>query len=161
MTSEEAISIMKVIIHMLEPQYDTDRVEDAVDMAIKALEQEPCEDATLKDIFCMGCEYKEQEPCEDCISRKDALNVLYKYGEAYFPLSTAFKIENDIKNIPSVQPKSKTDVLDKIRAEIIKYESDGRLSVDEYPSCKECTDNVFETIYEILDKYKVESEGKE
>lgn len=37
---------------------------DACDMAIKALEQEPCEDATLKDIFCMGCEYKEQEPCE-------------------------------------------------------------------------------------------------
>lgn len=24
--------------------------------------QEPCEDATLRDIFCMGCEYKEQEP---------------------------------------------------------------------------------------------------
>ena len=23
--------------------------------------QEPCEDATLRDIFCMGCEYKEQE----------------------------------------------------------------------------------------------------
>ena len=35
---------------------------NAFDMAIKALEQEPCEDATLKDIFCMGCEYKEQEP---------------------------------------------------------------------------------------------------
>lgn len=36
--------------------------------------QEPCEDATLKDIFCIGCEYKEQKPicpnagvdCEDC-----------------------------------------------------------------------------------------------
>lgn len=28
----------------------------------RLLEQEPCEDATLKDIFCMGCEYKEQEP---------------------------------------------------------------------------------------------------
>lgn len=39
MTREEAISIMNVIIHMLEPQYDTDRIEDAVDMAIKALEQ--------------------------------------------------------------------------------------------------------------------------
>lgn len=39
MTIEEAISIMKVIVHMLEPQYDTDRIEDAVDMAIKALEQ--------------------------------------------------------------------------------------------------------------------------
>ena len=39
MTREEAISIMNVIVHMLEPQYDTDRIEDAVDMAIKALEQ--------------------------------------------------------------------------------------------------------------------------
>lgn len=35
---------------------------EAINMAIKALEQEPCDDATLKDIFCMGCEYKEQEP---------------------------------------------------------------------------------------------------
>ena len=41
MNREEAISIMNVIVHMLEPQYDTDRIEDAVDMAIKALEQEP------------------------------------------------------------------------------------------------------------------------
>ena len=40
MTREEAISIMNVIVHMLEPQYDTDRIEDAVEMAIKALEQE-------------------------------------------------------------------------------------------------------------------------
>ena len=44
MTREDAINIMKVIVHMLEEKYDTDRVEDAVDMAIKALEQEPCED---------------------------------------------------------------------------------------------------------------------
>lgn len=49
-------------------------------------------------------------------------------------------------------------VLDKIRAEIIKYEGDCRLSVDEYPSCKQCTDNVFGSIYAILDKYKAESE---
>lgn len=49
-------------------------------------------------------------------------------------------------------------VLDEIRAEIIKYEGDCRLSVDEYPSCKQCTDNVFESIYAILDKYKAESE---
>ena len=44
MTSDEAIGIMNVIVHMLEPQYDTDRIEDAVEMAIKALEQQPCED---------------------------------------------------------------------------------------------------------------------
>lgn len=52
----------------------------------------------------------------------------------------------------------KVDIFDKIRAEIIKYEGDCRLSVDEYPSCKQCTDNVFESIYAILDKYKAESE---
>ena len=49
MTTEEAISIMNVIIHMLEPQYDTERVEDAVSMAIKALEQQPCEDAISRE----------------------------------------------------------------------------------------------------------------
>lgn len=38
MTREDAISIMNVIVHMLEPQYDTDRIEDAVEMAIEALE---------------------------------------------------------------------------------------------------------------------------
>lgn len=48
--------------------------------------------------------------------------------------------------------------LDEIRAEIIKYEGDCRLSVDEYPSCKQCTDNVFESIYAIIDKWKTESE---
>jgi hypothetical protein len=52
----------------------------------------------------------------------------------------------------------KVDILDKIRAEIIEYEGDCRLSVDEYPSCKQCTDNVFESIYAILDKCKAESE---
>ena len=46
---------------------------EAFKIAIKALEQEPCEDATLKDIFCMGCEYKEQQPCGDAISRHDAI----------------------------------------------------------------------------------------
>ena len=48
--------------------------------------------------------------------------------------------------------------IDKIRADIIKYESDCRLSVDEYPLCKKCNDKVFKTIYGILDKYKAESE---
>lgn len=41
MTREDAISIMNVIVHMLEPQYDTGRIEDAVEMAIDALKQEP------------------------------------------------------------------------------------------------------------------------
>lgn len=52
----------------------------------------------------------------------------------------------------------RTIAIDKIRADIIKYESDCRLSVDEYPLCKKCNDKVFKTIYGILDKYKAESE---
>ena len=52
-------------------------------------------------------------------------------------------------------------VLDKVRAEITKYEGDCRLSVAEYQSCKQCTDNMFETIYGILGKYNTESEVKE
>ena len=50
MTTDEAISIMNVIVHMLEPQYDTDRVEDAVEMAIKALESVTALSADLKAI---------------------------------------------------------------------------------------------------------------
>ena len=57
MTREEAISIMSVIVHMLEPQYDTDRIEDAVEMAIKALsEQEPCEDAISRQAAIDGAD---------------------------------------------------------------------------------------------------------
>jgi hypothetical protein len=55
----------------------------------------------------------------------------------------------------------KVDIFDKIKADIISYEGDCRLSVDEYPSCKQCTDNVFESIYGILDKYKAEVKGEE
>jgi hypothetical protein len=61
MTREEAISIINVIIHMLEPQYDNDRVEEAVDMAIKALEQEPV-------YF---------PPCVDCNSKMNEIREAY------------------------------------------------------------------------------------
>lgn len=53
----------------------------ALDMAIKALEREPTDDATLKDIFCMGCEYKEQEHSEDAISRKSVIDVIERWLE--------------------------------------------------------------------------------
>ena len=65
-----------------------------------------------------------------------------------------------IKYADSVQPKPKTDVLDKIRAEIAMYEADCRLQggTDE---CEKCNSNVFGSIYRIIYKYKVESEDKE
>ena len=109
------------------------------------------------------------EPCGDCISRKALLEEIengikagnYEEGYEEYPhINDMDDIIECIKYADSVQPKPKTDVLDKIRAEIIKYEGDCRLSVDEYPSCKQCTDNVFETIYGIIDKYKAEREGE-
>lgn len=67
MTIDEAISIMNVIVHMLEPQYDTDRIEDAVDMAIKALESIP----KYKDAYGKGWDdgakasYEHLKMCEE------------------------------------------------------------------------------------------------
>lgn len=104
MTREEAISIMNVIIHMLEPQYDTDRIEYAVELAIKALEQEPSDDATLRDIFCMGCEYKEQEPCDDVISRQAVLDLAKFDGrDGLGSIIHAF----DVEQLPPVTPAEK------------------------------------------------------
>ena len=87
MTREEAINIMKVIVHMLEEKYDTDRVEDAVDMAIEAL---------------------SAEPCEDCISREAVLDAINKYIEKSQSRGTiddfiSFE-ELVVKDLPSVQP---------------------------------------------------------
>ena len=64
---------------------------------------------------------------------------------------------NEILNL-AIKALEQDSILDKIKAEIIKYEGDCRLSVDEYPSCEQCTNSVFGTIYGILDKYKAESE---
>lgn len=62
MAREEAINLLKQYIDYNNPDVpDFYTMEEACEVVIKALEQEPCEDATLKDIFCMGCEYKEQE----------------------------------------------------------------------------------------------------
>ena len=76
MTNEEAIAIIRKEYLCVDRDCDIERscgkcdlmmpskepILEAYKVAIKALEQEPCDDATLKDIFCMGCEYREQEP---------------------------------------------------------------------------------------------------
>ena len=63
MTREEAINIMKVIVHMLEEKYDTDRVEDAVEMAIKALEHEnyDCSNCLWYQIAQKNLDEREEE----------------------------------------------------------------------------------------------------
>lgn len=86
--------------------HSADEIVEAFDVAFKLLEQEPCEDATLKDIFCMGCEYKEQEPCEDAISRAEAIKIVDNMlmGERNHKI----KALEELEQLPSVQPKPKT-----------------------------------------------------
>lgn len=78
-------------------------ITEALDMAIEALKQEPTDDATLKDIFCMGCECKEQEPCTDAVSRQAIYDELEKWEwqELYLPIH--FK-ENIVDVLPPVEP---------------------------------------------------------
>lgn len=76
-------------------------------------------------------------------------------------LKFAHGYEKGLEDAEKIRKMEENRLLDEIRSEIIKYEGDCRLSVDEYPSCKQCTDNVFESIYGILDKYKAEVKGEE
>lgn len=116
MTREEAISIMNVIVYMLEPQYDTDRIEDAVEMAIKALEQEPkwipvSERLPEKDMHCLvsvGKLYLTQiaiySDLMGTIDHKIFYQGDYGYGnfeniteyvKAWMPLPSPYKAESE------------------------------------------------------------------
>ena len=123
MTREEAITVLKafmenplfsdvhknvfnIAIHDIKQRHDWD-INKLMLVPKTEREQEPCEDATLKDIFCMGCEYKEQEPCDDAISRawlKEAIHNFY-YGLKHTP--TEEDIQAYIDAAPPVTPKQK------------------------------------------------------
>lgn len=96
-----------------------------------------------------GSDY-EFEWCDTCKEYDQEKHCCHRWSKV---------IRNTVEELK--QEYIEREVLDKIRAEIIKFEGDCRLSVDEYPSCKQCTDSVFETIYGILDKYKAETEGED
>jgi len=110
----------------------------------------------------------EQEPCEDCISRKaiiETLNNMDRYiadeltlcdSNNKFPQNEVFIVDDvyeKIEELPSVTPKPKTDVLDKIKAEIeeqvLESLSDGGDDWFAAEKVNECL--------EIIDKYKAES----
>ena len=86
MTREEAIRMLKynsnVIHKTINGETDPNEVE-ALDMAIKAL---------------------EQEPCEDCISREAVNDGFKKYVGSSFAYGSVWGY---INNLPSVTPKEK------------------------------------------------------
>ena len=119
-TKDQAIKELSESIDMMRSykvDEDESRLMQALRMAISALEQEPTDDATLKEIFCMGCEYKEQEPCEtstdepmtmvyptifcdDTISREAVINAIYKMELSNWVKEDTEKI---IRKLPPVQ----------------------------------------------------------
>lgn len=114
MTIDEAIHIMNVIIYMLERQYDTERVEKAVEMAIKALEQ-------LQDVHdtCKNCiEFSEfkQQPCEDCISRESIKQKLQEEHDFFVNAYGGFS------NL-SQNDKSRVDEIDNCIAMVVNEPS--------------------------------------
>ena len=99
----------------------------------------------------------EQQPCEDCISRKAVLDLVEDMTDQ-FGVEHRVITEGVISMLPPVTPKTKTDVLAKIRAEIEEKarpnEIGGRGNGKSirYGLCM---------ALQIIDKYKAKSEDKE
>lgn len=79
-----------------------------LERAVICGKQEPCEDATLKEIFCMGCEYKEQQPCDDAVSRKAAIDILKEKWNMFSDANDAMQESIDtIEALKPVTPQQK------------------------------------------------------
>jgi len=82
MTIEEAIEVLKANY----PDKCYEQLCEAVEIAIEAL---------------------EQKPCEDCISRQAVLDI-NEHHHGQMPNHVNHEIWNEIKALPSVTPKEKT-----------------------------------------------------
>lgn len=125
MTREKAIEILKEIIDegWLISDFEKCVAIDACDMAIKAL---------------------EQEPCEDCVSRQAVMEYIKNCTIDLGYENGTNMVLDVISNMPSIQPK--TDVLDKIRAELNSLHN----------GCGLFNDGVDATL-KIIDKYRTEN----
>lgn len=133
MTREEAIEILKNECYVFNPMnFDrTTLINTALDMAIKALEQEPCDDA---------------------VSRNAIDQNIYDYAKSH-RLSYA-NMANYILDVPPITPtRNQEPVLDKIRAEI----KDNR---DDWIKGQDPEWHTYDRCLYIIDKYKAESEGE-
>lgn len=170
MTREEAVKMLK---SKMDGHTDTSyEWAETVRMAIKALEQEPSEDMTTA--YLIGY-YADKEPCEDAISRQAALDCFTATKLKKFDF--ILYAREEIKKLPSVKPQvicpshgvdcedcpayePKTDVLDKIRAEISALPEDMGNVINTHTG--EIVDRFISSrkVLRIIDKYKSESEDK-
>lgn len=146
------------------------KITEVCSLAIKALEQERSRSVEITQ-YRYDCEKLmeenerlkkalEHEPCEDCISRQATVKRLCKVAEfmnekrnglgSPYVMAALF-IQDNKDEFPSVTPKPKTDVLDKIRAEI-------ELNRNEWIKGKDAEWHTYDRCLFIIDKYKAESE---
>ena len=93
----------------------------------------------------------KQEPCEDAISRQAVLEQTYLWSkDEFLRVTNPFDyLRKRINSLPSVKPQEpKTDVLDKIRAEIEQERVGYPPSAGYYKAIIKCL--------QIIDKYKAE-----
>lgn len=140
-----------------------ERTIKSLEFAIDSLKT----DSTIKEAYKQG--YKdgqkalayhlelckeEAEPCEDCISRKAMYEQIHCWigsGEYRYTNATDY-LTKRVADLPSIQPKQKTDVFDKIRAEIKEVQTYKMF---------EGEDTVYverNDVFKIIGKYKAEKE---
>lgn len=114
------------------------------------------------EAFATAIQALEQELCEDAISKQAVLNLPRKALKNYFGEVIAEVIYvRDVMELPPVTPQPKTDILDKIRAEIEQYrkEASNKHSEDaELQAYYDGLNDGLKDARDIIDKYRVESE---
>lgn len=110
----------------------------------------------INKAICTNIRALEQELCEDCISRQAVIIALGEWivsGEYQYTNATDYLVKR-IKALPPVTPQPKTDVLDKIIAEIVSDKKKWWYGVD-----NDCFMKLSDVL-KIINKYKVKSEDK-
>ena len=131
MTREEAIYELKNAA-WLGTHDERNKTEEAVEMAIKALSQEPCTDAVSREAVLdglRGCICDEwvktlfatmvkqlpsvnPQPCDDAVSREDAIQAVNNTLAEYIPyfrndqIGIPLKCARALNDLPSVTQKS-------------------------------------------------------
>lgn len=143
MTREEAKKlIFSQWQSFLEDYIDYGGISEAYKMALKALEQYPCEDAISREAAIKAMNDLEQEDIE-------------QFGCSIPEGFDGKRAIEALQSLPSVTPKQ-TDVLDKIRAEIkSKYDSIPRRNNDYDDGWVEALEWVYD---DAVGKYMAESE---
>ena len=101
MTREEAIKILEQFKKCLADVVFDEKGSEAWQMAIKALEQEPCDDAISREELLKAIDTWDKFGC-------DADTKLVRYQEHYVPYIHYDDVVKCIKGMPPVRPQEQT-----------------------------------------------------